>query len=558
MTQEKKTIAIVGGGIAGLASGCYAQMNGYECTIYEMHEKPGGCCTSWERREFEFDWCISWLYGSGTGNEMAAIWDELGALAGKRIRNFEIFNSVVAPSGEQVHFYSDPDKLERHLLEISPPDAKLIREFCGYVRQFMKSAPYYPFLKNTGLMNPWEKLRLVWHMLPYARLFMKTAGTRMDEFARRFEHPLLREAMNHIFYERHETFPLMPYCFTLASSALENCGVPDGGSMGMARSLERRFISLGGKVRYHTKVERIHVENDKAVGIRLADGTTVDSDYVIAACDGPTVLGGLLQGKYSTPFLDKAYGKLKADASKAIFPGVVTLYLGLDRDYSDHRPIATYLLTEEQRKSFRGMVYAGVSAQVRSALYPTHAPKGKSILYITYLSDYESWAELTPQDRMSGHTTSKTWHTSRVRTPAYRQAKKQLVRQLIDVLSPHYEGLRESIEEIDISTPLTSVRYTGNHNGTILAWLPFSDHAEEMEKHTNKHSYQLPGLKNFYFNGQWTVGGCVTRAAATGRHVVLHMCRAEGRAFRVIKEELASADAHEQAFGDAPSQTSLG
>jgi phytoene dehydrogenase-like protein len=467
---------------------------------------------------------------------MAAIWEELGALDGKTIRNFEIFNSVVAPNGEHVHFYSDPDTLEQHLIEISPEDADLIREFCGYVRKFMKSAPYYPFLKIPALMTPWEKLRMAWNLLPFARLFMKTAGTRMDEFSRKFSHPLLREAMNHVFYERHETFPLMPYCFTLASSALKNCGVPDGGSLGMAHSLERRFKQLGGKIRYLTKVERVRVEDDRAVGVELSDGTKVDSDYVIAACDGPSVLFGLLNGAYTTPVLEQIYGELSTDASRAIFPGVVTLYLGVDRDYSENRPIATYLLGEEQRASFRGMLYPGVSVQVRSALYPTHAPKGKSILYVTYLSDYESWAELTPHDKMSTHNASRRWHTSRVRTPEYRAAKKLVVQQLIDTIAPHYEGLRESVEVIDISTPLTSIRYTGNHNGTILAWLPFSDHAERMEKHTNQHCYQLPGLKNFYFNGQWTVGGCVTRAAATGRHVVLSMCRAEKREFRVLRE----------------------
>lgn len=36
-----KSIAIIGAGIAGLAAGCYAQMNGYESHIFELHELPG-------------------------------------------------------------------------------------------------------------------------------------------------------------------------------------------------------------------------------------------------------------------------------------------------------------------------------------------------------------------------------------------------------------------------------------------------------------------------------------------------------------------------------------
>jgi thioredoxin reductase len=33
-----KKIIIVGAGIAGLSTGCYALMNGYEAEIYEMHK----------------------------------------------------------------------------------------------------------------------------------------------------------------------------------------------------------------------------------------------------------------------------------------------------------------------------------------------------------------------------------------------------------------------------------------------------------------------------------------------------------------------------------------
>ena len=45
-----KSMIIVGAGIAGLSTGCYAQMNGYQSTIFEMHSIPGGLCTAWKRK----------------------------------------------------------------------------------------------------------------------------------------------------------------------------------------------------------------------------------------------------------------------------------------------------------------------------------------------------------------------------------------------------------------------------------------------------------------------------------------------------------------------------
>jgi phytoene dehydrogenase-like protein len=46
-TAMEKSIIIIGGGLTGLALGCYGRMNGYKTTIFEMHKIAGGVCTGW-------------------------------------------------------------------------------------------------------------------------------------------------------------------------------------------------------------------------------------------------------------------------------------------------------------------------------------------------------------------------------------------------------------------------------------------------------------------------------------------------------------------------------
>ena len=62
--MEEKSIIIIGAGFAGLSAGIYAPLNGYKATIFEMHDKPGGLCTSWKRKGYTIDGCIHWLVGS--------------------------------------------------------------------------------------------------------------------------------------------------------------------------------------------------------------------------------------------------------------------------------------------------------------------------------------------------------------------------------------------------------------------------------------------------------------------------------------------------------------
>ena len=59
---------IIGGGIAGLATGCYLQMNGFDSEIFEAHSLPGGLCTSWKIGDYTVDGCMHWLVGSNQGD----------------------------------------------------------------------------------------------------------------------------------------------------------------------------------------------------------------------------------------------------------------------------------------------------------------------------------------------------------------------------------------------------------------------------------------------------------------------------------------------------------
>jgi phytoene dehydrogenase-like protein len=94
--MNEKSITIIGAGIAGLSTGCYAQMNDYRTQIFEMHHRPGGCCTTWERDGYKIDGAIHWLTGSKPGNPFYSLWEELGALQGRKIVDHEEYARLKA------------------------------------------------------------------------------------------------------------------------------------------------------------------------------------------------------------------------------------------------------------------------------------------------------------------------------------------------------------------------------------------------------------------------------------------------------------------------------
>src|SRR5512140_2473681 len=120
--KSDNSIIIIGAGFAGLAAGIYASLNGYSARIFEMHNLPGGLCTSWERKGYTFDCCIHWLVGSSPLSGMHDMWEETGVAKERKIIDMDQYMRLEDQKGRTLVLYTNVDRLEKHLLEFSPRD----------------------------------------------------------------------------------------------------------------------------------------------------------------------------------------------------------------------------------------------------------------------------------------------------------------------------------------------------------------------------------------------------------------------------------------------------
>ncbi|MFJ7190106.1 phytoene desaturase family protein [Streptomyces bacillaris] len=512
-------VIVIGAGVAGLSTGCYAQMSGARTRIFEKHVLPGGCCTAWSRDGYLFDYCIEWLIGTAPGNDAHQVWRELGALDGKTVTNFELFNKVEDEHGRSVTFYNDPDRLEAHLLALSPADAPLIRAFTRDLRRFI-GIELYPFLTAPALRTVRERAATLRTVLPAFRLFWRTAATPMHVFADKFQDPLLRRAFRNIFFQDPEGFPLLPYLFNMAAAHHLNAGFPQGGSLGLSRSVENRYLGLGGEVTYRARTEKILVENDRAIGIELRNGRRYFAEHIVSACDGRTTVHGLLDGRYTSPRIDKLYNDL-IERPGTLFPAVVSAFVGLRGDFDPGEAHSTtHLLTDEDGERLPGALQNSMVVQARSRYSDGFAPPGRSVLHCTYFSDYAYWKELRTRSRRE-----------------YRGRKHEVADFVRTFLEHRHPGINDRIDLVDIASPATTHRYTGNHNGSILAWKAFSDADDVASRLVGKDRMRLPGLSGFSMAGQWVGMGGLIRAASTGRFAVQYLCRELGLEFRAWESE---------------------
>lgn len=509
-------VIVVGAGVSGMAVGSYGQMSGLETRIFEKHVIAGGCCTGWGRDGWLFDYCIDWLNGTKPGNAANQVWRELGALDGKSVTRFEVFNKVVDTDGRSVSFPTDPDRLEAELLACSPADEKLIRGFCQDLRRFTKLA-LHPFLTPPPLTPLREKLAMLATVLPAFRLFWRSGGTQMADFTARFSDPFLAKALRNMFFQDPENFALIPYHYTMAEAHNGNVGMPQGGSLGLAKSIEDRYTALGGRIDFRSRVARILVEDGRAVGVELRGGERHYADHVVAACDALSTVSTLLGGSHSSPTLDTMLTEVMP-APGELYPALVSVFVGIRGDLpAEESHSTTHFLSDEDAARLPGSLQKSLVVHLRSRMIAGIAPPGHSLLMCNYFSDFDTWKDLRGSDRK-----------------AYRARKQEVAAFVLEYLERLHPGIGDRVEQVQVSTPATTERYTGNARGAILAWK--SPRADDLiDRMIGKDRLSLPGLRGFHLAGHWVGGGSLIKAAASGRFAAQYLCRELGVPFRAVE-----------------------
>ena len=259
-----KSIIIIGAGIAGLSTGCYCQMNGYRTQIFEMHTIPGGNCTTFKRKGYKVDVCVHWLTGSSPESPLYRMWEELGAVQGRTMIYHDEFMRIEGKEGEVLVIYTDLNRLEQHMTALAPEDKDVIEEFINAALSFTRID--LSMEKAPELISPSDMAEMMPKMSLYLELVEKWGKVSMLDYAQRFKNPFLRRAFPLI--QDLPSSPMFTLVGMLALLHSRTAGYPLGGSLDFARGIERRYLDLGGKVHYKSAVNKVLVDNDRAVGVR--------------------------------------------------------------------------------------------------------------------------------------------------------------------------------------------------------------------------------------------------------------------------------------------------
>ncbi|GBE22614.1 phytoene desaturase [bacterium BMS3Bbin01] len=487
---------VIGAGLGGLSAAAHLARAGIDVTVLEHHSVPGGYAHEFKRGDFRFDVALHALDGAGPGGWLYPILDELGIdLAMTRLdplyraRYPDI--DILVPA--------DLTEYRAQLESLFPLEREGIRSLIGALRRVSHDVGLYTVDRRQGTRPAPSEIPARYPAMAnaFSRTWSELLGSHIGD-AR------LRALFSTLWgYLGLPPSRVSAGLFALAWTSYHVGGgyYPAGGSQALSRAFADVVTRHAGEILYRQTVNGITVRDGTAVAVTTERGLTVDADVVISNASPVDTMRFL--GTDTLP--DHYVERRRADVPSL---STLVLYLGLDRDigaegWKGHEVFVSDTFdTDADYKAAISGDFANASMVIADYTHtdPGCAPAGKSALVILTLAPWgyaDTWG--THGD-LDGYR----------RNPRYRALKGAAGQTLLRRAERLIPGLQDSIEVMEVATPLTNHRYGLATHGSIYG------REQTVDNLLVRISPKMP-IPNVFLAGAWVGGGGMSAAIGSGR-----------------------------------------
>ena len=434
-------VIVIGAGVGGLVTASQLVAKGAKVLVLERYLIPGGSGGSFKREGYTFDVGASMIFGFGEKGHtnlltraLADVGQHCDTIPDPAQLKYHL------PGGLNVAVDRDYEQFLADLSALFPHEAKGIRAFYDTCWQVFRCLDAMPLL---SLEDP-AYLAKVFFKAPLACLGLaRWLPVNVGDVARQhISDPALLKFIDMECF----CWSVMPANLTPMINAgmvfsdrhAGGINYPKGGVGVIAAKLVAGLESHGGAIRYKARVTQVLLENNTAVGVKLASGEELRARRVVSNATRWDTFGALVDAAH-TPKAETTWRRRYKPS-----PSFLSLHLGIDAQIVPQAYHCHHLLLErwEEMEAEQGVVFVSMP----TLLDPELAPAGRHIVHAFTPSSMEHWQGLTP---------------------AAYQAKKQAdADRLIGRLEAILPGLSGAIRHREVGTPRSHRRFLGRMGGS--------------------------------------------------------------------------------------------
>lgn len=331
---------VIGGGFGGLASAMRLRARGFDVTLLEKRERPGGRAYQWRQAGYTFDMGPSLITApaivEGPFRALGRSLSEFAALV-----PLDPYYRVHFHDGTSFDYNGNPAEMKARMAAFSPGDAARYDDFMEAIR------PIYEEVLDKGLgATPFHDWKVTARFVPTVlRLSAwKSATSFVNGFFRDFRHRFLFSF--HPLYIGGNPF-VSPAVYLMIPYLERKQGVwyTQGGMYSVVRAMAEAFVQAGGEILADHPAERIRVERGRAVGVE-ARGRFFPADAVVSNADLAHTYADLIAPEHRRRWTARRLERLDHTM------GCFLLFLGVRRTYP-HLAHHTLILAERYRGLLR-------------------------------------------------------------------------------------------------------------------------------------------------------------------------------------------------------------
>lgn len=448
---------VIGSGIGGLASAALlARHGGLRVLVLERHTTAGGFTHTFHRPGYEWDVGVHYIGQCEPGTPVRRLFDEVTGGALEWARMPEVYDRVVL-GDRSYDLVAGGRRFVDSLAERFPGKRAAIERYLAEVIAMTKRGG--PFFADRALPPGLSKLAGPLLRAPFLR--------RSDRTVEEVVRPLVGDGdLYDVLTAQCGDYGLSPRHASFAIHAmvvghyLRGAYYPVGGSSRMAAGAAAVIAEAGGEVFVGADVERVVLEQGRAVGVRMVDGRELRAPLVISDAGAPNTYGRLLDPEVAERTLIPARLRSVGPSS-----GHLSLYLGLDATDGalglDGTNLWIYPERDRERAFERFLADPDapiplVYASFPSAKDPTFAARfpGKATVELVTLANMD-WVERW-QDAQ--------WKR---RGADYEAWKARMSERLLEILIKQRPSIAGHIAHAELSTPLSTRHFTAHPRGEI-------------------------------------------------------------------------------------------
>ena len=439
---------VIGAGNGGLTAAATLAQKGLKVMLLERHNIPGGAATSFCRGRFEFEVALHQLSGLGTPEKPGLLrmaLDKLGIMDDLEFVEIADLYHVATPDGFNITLKTDRDETIAALIDKFPREKDAIRKY------FDLMASYANDMIGAFIFRDPEPSRDKYpDLYKYA---LQNSKDILDEY---FSDPLLKAVLSVLW--GYIGVPPTRLAFAYLSMVLFQYMEfkpfhIKGGSQALSNAILNKFLTTGGAARFNCGAKKIVVEDGKVKGVATADGDEIRCDHVISNAS-PIATYNHLMNPEQVP--EDALVEMK---SRNLSSSAFTMFIGFDCEpdqlgitestnfLMDSTDISDGILDRMNRLAIEDELMVFSCYDVSD---PQFSPPGTCQANVVTLKYGEPWLRIPPRQ--------------------YNDVKFRCADAMLERIEAIFPGARNHIEEIEIGTPLTHMRYLGHPLGAIYGY----------------------------------------------------------------------------------------